>query len=199
MTVAYQLASGLYINITNRCSNNCTFCLRNFTDTAGDAPSLRLPREPSLEEIWAGISARDLSGYSELVFCGFGEPTERLDLLLAVAARVREAAPSLPIRVNTNGMGNLIAGEDITPRLKGLIDTVSVSLNAARAADYKAVCRPAYAGAFEGLLAFTCQAARQVPRVVMTVVAGTLPEQDIAICRELAASCGAALRVRTAI
>jgi len=199
MTVVYQFASGLYVNITNRCSNNCVFCVRNFADTVGDALSLWLPQEPSLEEIWAGISARDLGVYDELVFCGFGEPTERLDVLLAVAALVKETAPSLLIRINTNGMGNLIAGEDITPRFKGLIDTVSVSLNAARAADYEAICRPAYTGAFEGLLEFTRQAAKYVPHTVMTVVAGVLPEQDIERCRALAASCGAVLRVRSCI
>ncbi|MCL2678498.1 MAG: radical SAM protein, partial [Clostridiales bacterium] len=98
MAITYQVASGLYLNITNRCSNRCIFCVRNFADAVGDASSLWLPQEPSLEEIWAEICARDLSVYKELVFCGFGEPTERLDVLLAIAARVRQSAPFLPIR-----------------------------------------------------------------------------------------------------
>jgi len=196
MTITYRVGSGLYVNLTNRCSNHCTFCERLSFDTVGDAPSLWLPREPSLEEVWADVSARDLGAYSELVFCGFGEPAERLDVLLAVTARVKETAPALPVRINTNGMGSLIAGEDITPRFRGLIDAVSVSLNAARAEDYEAVCRPEYPDAFEGLLDFTRRAVKVVPRVVMSVVEGTLPAEDIERCRALAESCGATLRVR---
>ena len=196
MTITYRVGNGLYLNITNRCSNNCVFCVRNTSDTVGDAPSLWLPREPSLEEVWAAVAARNLPAYSELVFCGFGEPTERLEVLLTVAARSKQAEPHLPIRLNTNGQGNLIAGKDITPQFSGLIDEVSISLNAARAADYEAMCRPCRAGAFEAVLAFTRAAAMSVPRVVMSLVAGTLPPEDIAICHELASSCGAQLRIR---
>jgi len=195
MTITYQVHTGLYVNLTNRCSNHCVFCEREKTDGVGDAVSLWLPREPSLEEIWADVSARDLPAYSELVFCGFGEPTERLDVLLDIAARVKRVS-SLPVRVNTNGMGNLIAGADVTPRFAGLIDVVSVSLNAARAADYEKTCRPDYPDAFAGLLDFTRRISRHVPRVVMSVVEHTLPAEDIELCRALAASCGAALRVR---
>ncbi len=199
MTITYQVGTGLYVNLTNRCSNHCHFCVRDFSDTVGDAPTLWLPREPSREEVWDSIRARRLADYTELVFCGFGEPTERLDDLLWVAARVKETAPAMPVRLNTNGMANLTHGADVTPRLAGLVDVVSVSLNYARAGDYNAHCKPDYPDAFEGLLAFTRCAARHVPKVVMTVVDKTLPEEDIALCRNLAADCGAVLRVRSYI
>ena len=199
MTITYQVGSGLYVNLTNRCSNHCSFCVRDSFDTVGDAPSLWLPREPSPDEIWDDILLRDLSAYAELVFCGFGEPTERLDVLLDIAARVRRTAPSMPIRINTNGMGSLIAGSDITPQFKGLIDVVSVSLNTSCAEDYETVCRPDYPGAFDGLLDFSRRAAMSVPCVIMTVVAGTLSEENIETCRALAVSCGAELRVRSYI
>ncbi|MCL2748373.1 MAG: TatD family nuclease-associated radical SAM protein [Oscillospiraceae bacterium] len=196
MTISYQVGAGLYLNITNRCPNRCVFCVRNLADAVGDAHTLWLPREPTLREIQADLDGRNLSDYPELTFCGYGEPTQRLETLLAAAAHVKQASPSTPIRLNTNGQANLLAGADITPRLAGVFDAVSVSLNAARAADYEALCRPTYAGAFEAVLDFSRRAARYVPRVAMTVVGGTLPSEDIEACRALAVSCGAAFRVR---
>ncbi|MDR3208019.1 MAG: TatD family nuclease-associated radical SAM protein [Oscillospiraceae bacterium] len=196
MTITYHVGDGLYVNLTNRCSNHCDFCERDKMDGVGDASSLWLPREPSAAEIWDSVSAHDPAAQSELVFCGFGEPTERLDILLETAAHVRRVFPQVPIRLNTNGMGNLIAGTDVTPRLAGLIDVVSISLNYARASDYEAHCLPDYPDAFAGMLDFTRRAVGQVPRVVMSVVRGTLPEEDIDVCRALAESLGASLRVR---
>ncbi|MDR0380687.1 MAG: TatD family nuclease-associated radical SAM protein [Oscillospiraceae bacterium] len=198
MTITYRVGGGLYVNLTNRCGNRCDFCVRTFSDAVGDAPTLWLPREPTRAEVWESIAARDMTACRELVFCGYGEPTERLDDLLWVCARTREAYPGLPIRINTNGQANLICGADVTPRLRGLADTVSVSLNYPDAARYEAHCRPAYEGAFEAILTFARLTAAQALTVVMTVV-DLLPAADIERCRALAASCGAALRVRPAM
>lgn len=198
-SVTYRVGGGLYVNMTNRCSNACDFCVRTFADAVGDAPSLWLPREPSREEVWESVAARDMSKYTELVFCGYGEPTERLTDLLWVCARVREAYPGLPIRVNTNGQANLIHGRDVTPLFRGLVDTLSVSLNYPDAETYDAHCRSKFGpGAFEGVLDFTRRAAGHVKIVVMSVV-DILPPEDIEACRAIAASCGVALRVRAAI
>ncbi len=199
MTISYVVGTGLYINLTNRCPNHCDFCVRDFSESVGDAHSLWLPKEPSLEEILGDLKTRTLSNYSELVFCGFGEPTERLDVMLDVAVFVKKNAPGLPVRVNTNGLADLILGTDTTPRFRDIVDVVSVSLNYARREDYIAHCRPDFPDAFEAMLDFTRRVSQQVPKTVMSVVEGTIPPEDISLCREIAQSCGAELRVRAYI
>ncbi|MGM9646866.1 MAG: TatD family nuclease-associated radical SAM protein [Eubacteriales bacterium] len=194
MTVTYEVGSGLYVNSTNRCSNACEFCVRSTVESYyGD---LWLKREPTVDEICESIFARDLTKYTELVFCGFGEPTERIDDILEVARRVKERT-MLPIRINTNGQGSLIAGYDITPKLAGLIDVLSVSLNTADAASYQKICHSRFGeAAYEGLLDFAKAAVRYVPKVVLSVVDTTISPEEIERCREIAAECGVTLRVR---
>ena len=102
MTITYVYHQNLYVNVTNRCPNACEFCLRVSGDRVGDSGSLWLDREPTREEILQDIQARDLSAYGQLVFCGFGEPTCRLEDILWVCDRVKAASP-IPIRINTNG------------------------------------------------------------------------------------------------
>jgi TatD family-associated radical SAM protein len=198
MTITYQVGNGLYVNITNRCGNRCDFCLREFTDTVGDAHSLWLEREPTREEIWDAIRASNLNAYTELVFCGYGEPTERLPALLWVCSQIRAFAPQISVRINTNGQANLIDGSDVTPRLQGLVDALSISLNYPDAESYERHCRPAYPGTFEGMLSFTRLATAYVPTVTMTVL-DLLPAVDIEECRRLAAACGAGFRVRKTV
>lgn len=194
MTITYETGSGLYVNMTNRCPNACTFCVRTTADNYyGD---LRLEREPAVDEICDSIAGRDLSRYSEIVFCGYGEPFERADDLLAVCRRVR-AITNLPIRINTNGLGNKIAGRDITPELYGLADVLSISLNAPDPAAYQRICRSIYGEAAHGaVIEFARLAARYVPKVIFSVVATTISDADIEACRKIAADCGATLRVR---
>ncbi|MBR2453502.1 MAG: radical SAM protein, partial [Clostridia bacterium] len=112
MTITYTVGNGLYVNITNRCPNNCTFGIRNNGEGAYGSDSLWLDREPTEDEIFESIVSSDPIKYSELVFCGYGEPTERLDTLIAVAKRVKAKYPELSIRVNTNGLSDLINGRD---------------------------------------------------------------------------------------
>ena len=126
MTITYVVKNGLYVNMTNRCSNSCDFCIRQNGEGVYGSDSLWLDREPTVDEIVADIAKYDLTTFDELVFCGYGEPTERVDDMLSVASAVKKLVP-IKIRLNTNGHGNLIAGRDVTPEFQGLIDVVSIS------------------------------------------------------------------------
>ena len=194
MTITYEVGNGLYVNTTNRCSNACVFCVRATVESYyGD---LWLKREPTVDEICESIFSRDLSKYSELVFCGYGEPTERINDILQVAKRVKERS-QLPIRINTNGQGNMIAGYDITPDLEGLIDVISISLNTADAQSYQKICRSRFGElAYQGLLDFAKAASRFVPKVVLSVVDTTISPEEIERCREIARECGVSFRLR---
>ena len=198
MTITYPLKRGLYVNLTNRCPCSCVFCLRQNGDGVGGSGSLWLEHEPSAEEVRAAIDARDISLFDEVVFCGYGEPTERLDVLLATARHVREIAPSCRIRINTNGLSDLINGRPTAPLLEGLVDVVSISLNAADPDEYMRVCRPVFGRrSYDAMLAFAAACRKYVPDVVLTVVGDpvTTPEQR-ATCRAIADSAGVRLRVR---
>ena len=197
MTVTYRVGNGLYVNLTNKCPCACTFCIRQNGSGVYGSDSLWLEREPTADEVRASIEA-DLGDCRELVFCGYGEPTERLDVLLETAAWFRTAHPAIPVRVNTNGLSDLIAGESTAHRFKGLVDTVSISLNAPTAEEYVALCRPKFgAAAYPALLKFAEEVKGFVKDVVLTVV-GTdaLTSEKEAACRRIAASLGVALRVR---
>ena len=146
MTATYRVQDGLYVNLTNRCPCACTFCIRQNGSGAYGSDSLWLEREPTADDVRASIGA-NFGDCKELVFCGYGEPTERLDVLLEIAAWFRMAYPEVPIRVNTNGLSDLIAGEPTAHRFKGLVDTVSISLNAPTAEGYAALCRPKFGDA----------------------------------------------------
>ena len=197
MTATYRVGDGLYVNLTNRCPCACTFCIRQNGDGVYGSDSLWLEREPTADEVCASIEA-NLGDCTELVFCGYGEPTERLDTLLEVARRFRAVHPEVPIRVNTNGLSDLIAGESTAHRFEGLVDMVSISLNAATAEEYVALCRPKFgAAAYPALLKFAEVVKGFVKDVVLTVVgtASLTPEKEIA-CRRVAAEHGVPLRVR---
>ncbi len=197
MTIAYPVRSGLYINMTNRCPCACTFCLRKNGDGVYGSDPLWLDREPTVEEVIDAIEAFDLSAFEEIVFCGYGEPTERLDDLLEVA-RYLKAHHDLPLRINTNGLADLIHGEPTAHKLEGLIDSVSVSLNATNADEYLAVVRPKFGiASYDAMLRFTEACTAHVPKVMMTVVGEpvTSPDEQ-ARCQAICDKLGATLRVR---
>lgn len=196
MTITYELGKSLYVNITNRCSNACTFCIRKDEPTVNGVDELWLEREPTEEEILKDILKRSLSQYDELVFCGYGEPSYRFDEICRIAKAVKKAYP-IKTRLNTNGHGNLIFKKDMTPQLAGVIDTVSISLNAKNKEEYDELCHPVFEDAFEGLLDFG-RRAKEFTNVVFTIV-NILPEEDQEACRKICASIGANLRVRTYI
>ena len=171
MTIAYRVGKGLYVNLTNRCPCACTFCIRQNGPGVYGSDSLWLEREP----------------------------TERLDVLLAVARYVRTSFPGLPIRVNTNGLSDLIAGRPTAALFAGLVDVLSVSLNAPTAEEYVKLCRPKFgAAAFDALQKFAVDAKAYVPSVVMSVV-GTpdMTPEKIADCQAVCDRIGIPLRVRT--
>lgn len=197
MTITYEFSDSLYVNMTNRCSNACTFCLRNNHDDVNGVDNLWLTREPTLEEIKEDFLKRDLTKYRAVVFCGYGEPTERFDDLIAVARWLKQISPDTPIRLNTNGQANLIMGRDVTPEMQGCIDTVSISLNAENAEKYQEICRSKFGGeaAFEGLKQFAVRAKQYVGEVIFSVVDVMTPE-EIEHCRKIAEDCGVKFRVR---
>lgn len=196
MTITYPVKNGIYVNMTNRCPCACTFCLRHNSDSVYGSEPLWLDREPTVKEVCDSIDIWDLSKYDEVVFCGYGEPTERLDDLLEVAKYIKSKS-DIKIRINTNGLADLIWGEKTAPKLKGLIDTVSVSLNATNKEDYFKVVRPKFGiESYDAMLRFTKDCVDYVPNVVMTVVdVVTSPEQQ-ELSRKICESIGATLRIR---
>ena len=197
-TIVYQIKDAVYVNLTNRCPCACTFCLRTKASGVYGSPPLWLEREPAQAEIDAALDAQDWTRYRELVFCGYGEPTERLDALLAAAARRKALDPALRVRVNTNGLSDLVNGRPTAALFVGKVDCISISLNTDNSDEYLALCRPKFGpAAFPALLRFAREAAQAVPEVVLTVVGE--PVTDLAKqtrCRALAESLGATLRVR---
>ena len=196
MTITYSYGKNLYVNTTNRCDMNCEFCLRASGDGVGTADSLWLEREPAREEILEEILAQDVSGYEQLVFCGYGEPTYRLKDILWMCDRLKEGGFPLPIRMDTNGHSDLINGERTAPLMAGRIDILSISLNNATAEAYTRRCHPAFGeGSFQAMLDFTRDAVDSVPTVIMTVV-DNMPAGEIEQCRRICEGLGATFRVR---
>ncbi|MDD5901470.1 MAG: TIGR04100 family radical SAM protein [Lachnospiraceae bacterium] len=196
MTITYPVKNGIYVNMTNRCPCACTFCLRHNADGIFNSGPLWLDREPTVQEVCDSIDTWDFTNYEELVFCGYGEPTERLDDLLAVAKYVKENYP-VKIRINTNGLADLIWKEKTAHKLEGLIDTVSISLNATDKETYNALVRPKFGiESYDAMLAYTKDCVNYVPNVVMTVVDVVTTPQQQEECRKICESVGAKLRVR---
>ena len=196
MTILYKLHRNLYVNLTNRCPCACTFCLRQTKDAVGEATSLWLEREPTLAEIIADFSDFDMSRYQEVVFCGFGEPTERLDVLLETAKYVKENF-HLPTRINTNGLSDLIHGEKTAHLLKGLIDTVSISLNTPSPERYHELVRCKFGNiSYQAMLDFAKDCTKYVPNVVMTTVSTTLTEEEEEQCAKICKELGVTYRIR---
>lgn len=196
MTILYEYENGLYVNLTNTCTCSCTFCIRLGHDGVGTADSLWLERDPSTEEVLAAFAQRDLSKYDEVVFCGYGEPTERLEQLIAACRYIRSVS-DIPIRINTNGLASLSHGKDVPPLLEGLIDTVSVSMNAPTEEEYLQVTQPCFGkGAFDAMLTFVRECKGRFPKVMVTAV-DVITDDQAARCQALADELGVPFRLRT--
>lgn len=196
MEILYRVHTGLYVNLTNRCSAACTFCLRQTMDHVGESHCLWLEREPSAQEVEEEFLKWDLSQFTEIVFCGFGEPTCALPVLLEVAAWLKERT-DLPIRVNTNGHGSLIAGEDISKKLTKCVDVVSISLNHPDPERYQALVRGKFgAGSYSGMLSFAESCVKAGLSVVMTTVDTTITHEEEAACQAICDRIGARYRIR---
>lgn len=196
MTILYKVHNNLYVNLTNKCPCACTFCLRQTRDHMEDSGVLWLEKEPTVDEVIADFANFNMDDYDEVVFCGFGEPTERIDVLLEVAAYVKKTY-NKPTRINTNGLGNLVNGRDITPELKALIDTVSISLNTPNKERYYELTRSKFGiGSFDAMIDFAKEAVKYVPHVVMTTVATTITKEEEAECQRICDNIGVKYRIR---
>lgn len=187
--ITYKIRDSLYLNITNRCTSKCVFCVRSTTDFV-KGHNLRLAHEPSVEELTLAIG--DPTRYREVVFCGYGEPLLRLDAVKAVAGRIKQQGGR--VRINTNGHGNLIYKRNILPELRGLVDSISISLDAQDEETYRRLCKPSFDNAFQEVVNFIREARLCIPDVQATVVAAD--GVDIDRCRALADELGVKLRVR---
>lgn len=182
--IAYRIRNSLYLNITNRCSNRCSFCAK-FSDFTVKGHYLRLEHEPDFSEVIAAIG--DHRDYTEVVFCGYGEPLLRLDLVKEVATELKKNG--VMVRINTDGQANLVYGRNILPELAGLIDCISVSLNAADAEAYARLCNSPFGGeAWDGIRDFLREAKIHIPSVVASAVA--IPGIDIDAIRQQADKLG---------
>lgn len=196
MTILYKFDGKLYANITNQCPCSCTFCIRKNSDSVGENDSLWLEHEPSFEEIKEAFDSFDKTGIGEFVFCGYGEPMMRSDILLKTAEYVR-ATVGMKIRINTNGLVSLMDPDFDISRLKYKIDSVSISLNASDPDKYLLITNSKYGlPSYNSMLNFALRVKEYVPEVVFTIVDCGLSEDEIEKCRERATDCGVPLRIR---
>jgi TatD family-associated radical SAM protein len=187
---------GLYINLTNRCNCNCVFCLRQKKSMAKES-SLWLDKEPTVDEVKAELDGAPFQVIKEVVFCGFGEPTIRLAELVELLAYVKKIRPNMPTRLNTNGLGELYNGREIAADFEKILDTVSISLNAATAEKYFRITRAAYGiKSFDAMLSFAEHMKNFVPHVILTVVDKVTPPDEIIACQKICDERRLTLRVR---
>ena len=197
MCITYPVGDGLYVNVTNRCSNACDFCIRNNGDGAYGSDSLWLEREPTEEEILDSVFSRDLDAYREIVFCGYGEPGIRLDTCVSVAKEIKRRRPGTKIRINTNGQTDLIFGKRTAPLYEGAFDSVSISLNAPTAEGYQNICHSRFgAPVFDAILRFAADVKNFVSDTVFSVVDEFISKEDLALCYKISEQIGVRLKVR---
>lgn len=190
-TIAYPIHDNLYLSITDRCTLVCEFCPKTQGSLEVRGYDLSLDHRPEVEELVAAVG--DPARYREVVFCGYGEPTLRLKTLLAVADYIK--AHGGRVRVNTDGLANLVHKRNVLPEMAGRVDVLSVSLNAQDEATYNRHCQPQLPGSYAALLAFLREAPRWIPEVTATAIDG-LEGVDIEACRRLAESLGVKFRAR---
>ncbi len=198
MKIFYDLNGSLYANITNKCPCDCTFCIRHNDETVGDNDSLWLEHEPTLDEIMDAFDEVDTSKYEEVVFCGFGEPMERPEVLLETAEYIKNKA-GLKVRINTNGLVSLIHPTFDLYSMRGIIDSISISLNASDPEKYLAITRSRFGlPSYNSMLNFAIITNSFIPDVKFTIV-DVIGEEEVEKCRERAADIGVPLRVRSYI
>jgi GTP 3',8-cyclase len=182
-TICYEAYKNLYINLTNRCSADCIFCIRNFADGV-HGYNLKLSKEPTIEEVIEALEKHDLQNYKEIVFTGLGEPTLRFDVLLSVTRWLKSR--NIRVRLDTNGQATLINPErDVILELKDAgVDYISVSLNAESEEKYNKLCRPIHKNAFKAVLDFVREARKAGIKTRVTVV--DVPEINKEKCKKLA-------------
>lgn len=203
-TLVYLLDGKIYINLTNRCTNNCIFCLRkDKDDVCGQNLWLDDENYP-IEDVFAQFDnccqfhhSLVENKHPEVVFCGYGEPMIKLDELKQTAKHIKSLYPEAKLRVNTNGHANFIHKRNVVPELKGLIDEFSVSLNAPTEDEYNELSQPKFPQAYEEMKKFIKACHDENVEVVASVVDGYKGRRlDIEACEKVASELGAKLRVR---
>ena len=194
--VIYSYGASLYLNLTNQCPCSCSFCIRERTQRVGSSDSLWLETEPTPAQVIAGLEETRLASYDQIVFCGFGEPFCAFARILEICAYLRGRAGCPPIRINTNGLGDLINAKPTAPLLEGLVDVISISLNAPDGERYRELCNPTFGQvSFDAVLQFAADCKKHIPQVVFSVV-DVLSKEEIAACQEIARQMDIPLRVR---
>ncbi len=196
--IVYTFEGHVYLNITNACPCRCEFCIRKNGDSVGDADTLWFSgHSPSFEQVKKEIDEFDFSGYSdEIIFCGYGEPTCAYEVLLKTARYLKEKLPQCKLRINTNGLSDLINKKPTAKEICELMDTVSISLNAPTAEKYEALCHPSFKGkAFPAILKFAEECKQYGVKLKFSLV-DVISKEDIDACRALADKMGIQLRVR---
>ncbi|MDE7389583.1 MAG: TIGR04100 family radical SAM protein [Lachnospiraceae bacterium] len=192
--ILYTYNSNVYLNITNACPCKCEFCIRNTSDSVGESDNLWLSHNPSFEEVRAAIDEFDFTNYSEVVFCGYGEPTSSFDVLIKTAQYLREKG--IKTRINTNGLGSLIHKRNIAKEICDNIDSISISLNAPTAEKYNAIVHPVFGlKSFDAMLDFAKECRSYTENVALSVV-DVMSKEDIEACQKIADSINIKLRVR---
>lgn len=194
-TLVYSLEGKTYINLTNRCTNNCIFCLRqDKNDVCGQ--DMWLDNEDfSVEDVISQLKNFDISG--EVIFCGYGEPLLKLEILKEVAKYIKQNSPNTKIRINTNGHANFVYKRNIIPELKGLIDKISVSLNASTSEEYNELSQPKFENAYDEVKKFIKCCSQAGIQTDASIVDGYKGRRlDIEKCKQIANDLGANLRVR---
>ena len=193
--LVYELDKKIYINLTNRCTNECIFCLRQDKDDVCGQELWLDSEDFTSEDVIEQLKKFNLS--SEVIFCGYGEPMLKFEVLRQVAKYIKETYPEIKIRVNTNGHANFIYKKNVVPELVGLVDEFSVSLNASNSEEYDELSQPKFENAYEEVKKFIKCSADAGIETVASIVDGYKGRRlDVEKCREIAESLGAKLRVR---
>lgn len=194
--IIYIFEGTPYFNITNKCPCNCAFCIREKKEVVGEAEKMWHDTQPTFEDVKAAIDAFDWSKYDQAVYCGYGEPTNELELLLKSAAYMKEQHPDVKLRLNTNGLSDLINEKPTAELICKYMDAISVSLNEATSEKYDKITRNIYPGkAFDAVLRFTKDCVQCGADVRMSVV-DVIPEEEIAQAKKICEATGARFRVR---
>lgn len=196
-TYLYALDGNLYVNLTNKCSNGCDFCVRNERDSYYGHYLWLQHGDPTADKVMAVATSGQvgsLAQYKEVVFCGFGEPTYKMSEMLQLCDFFH--ARGLKTRLNTNGQGNLINKRDITPDLKDKIDLVNVSLNASCAEKYQPICRSQFGeSAFAAIVEFAKLCRKNGVNCRFSIV-DCIGEEEVEACKRLAESVKVPLYIR---
>ena len=189
--IIYTYHNSVYFNITNKCPCRCAFCIRDKKDAIGEAEKLFHETEPTIEEIKNTIDGYDFNGKDTAVFCGYGEPTNALDNLIKSAEYLKVKFPKIKLRLNTNGLSDLINGRETAKEICKIFDSVSISLNDVSSEEYDKITRNIYPGkAYEAMLKFAKDCVNEGINVRLSVV-DVIGEEKIKKAKEIAESIGA--------